>query len=302
MRFDLSSIKTGTKINSANLYLFANTCTAIQGVNFTNGTITITPFTSSWDPNKISWINCPAYSSTSIAKGGSAQVNVWESFNLTNYVNGIINNGQPNYGFMIVFNVTSGKFGTGISSGWCTDDSLKRPMLILNYEGTSPDIQAPTGSITAPVKGTILKPSTPAIITWSATDNISIVSRALYFSSDSAKTWSKIDSSSGNTGSFTWNVPVISSTKCFIRIDAYDAAKNKGSFVSGQFSISSTIIIMFNTDKINMSKEYNVTLFNIQGKTLKSFKLKELSLINKMVPIGLTIAKINGQKIKIIKQ
>jgi len=200
MSFDVSSIKKGTKIDSAILYLYAKNCTAIQSTQFTNVKKNIFPFSAAWGWFTITWNNCPAYSSTPIASAGTNQVNVWEVYNLTDYINGIVNNNQSNNGFIIKSSVESGVVGVSFESPY-SENAKNKPRLVINYENTV-DLKIPN--------------------------------------------------------------PVLR--------------------------------------EIRVSNEYAITLFNIQGKVLKSFTIKDLKLLNTIAPIGFTIAKINNQNIKILKR
>ena len=54
--------------------------------------------------------------------------------------------------------------------------------------------------------------------------------------------------------------------------------------------------------KIIPAKEYKVKVFNLQGKEITSYVIKDIKLLNKTLPVGLNVVKINNQKLKIVKQ
>jgi len=53
---------------------------------------------------------------------------------------------------------------------------------------------------------------------------------------------------------------------------------------------------------ITPAKNYAVTVYSVQGKQIACFTTKNICSINKMLPTGVTIVKINGQKMKVVKQ
>ena len=53
---------------------------------------------------------------------------------------------------------------------------------------------------------------------------------------------------------------------------------------------------------IKPAKEYKVTVYTLQGKKIAFFETKNISSLNKLLPTGVTIVKINGQKMKFVKQ
>ena len=54
--------------------------------------------------------------------------------------------------------------------------------------------------------------------------------------------------------------------------------------------------------KIIPAKQYKVTIYNLHGKEVTSYVMKDISKLNKMLPVGVNIVKINNQKLKVIKQ
>ena len=54
--------------------------------------------------------------------------------------------------------------------------------------------------------------------------------------------------------------------------------------------------------KIIPAKEYKITVYNLQGKEINSYAIKDIKILDKMLPAGVNIVTINNQKLKIIKQ
>lgn len=150
------------------------------------------------------------------------------------------------------------------------------------------DEEAPVVEVTSPESGDVLDAGIVHNITWTATDNIAVVSRAIYFSADSRATWTIVDSSEDNTGTYSWTVPDDISENCKIKVFAYDAAKNVGSDESDVFAIDSASNITFNlkevADQIILKKtpksfmayipfsgSYTVTISDVHGKRIASF-------------------------------
>jgi len=99
------------------------------------------------------------------------------------------------------------------------------------------DTIPPTVSVTGPTAGLSYNVGSAIPITWTGTDNIGVISRAISLSRDSGTTWVVLDSSATNTGTYAFTANLPASTKCQIRIIAYDAAGNKGTALSGVFAI-----------------------------------------------------------------
>jgi len=144
---------------------------------------------------------------------------------------------------------------------------------------------APVVSVLTPGEGLILIINEEYDITWTATDNVGVVSTACWFSADKGETWELIDSTDSNTGSYTWTVPDMISDSCKIEIHAYDSTHNKGVNESGLFCIrASTFTQSFQNgiDRlIRVKQRYKtmsvyipfagastVTIMDVQGKKL----------------------------------
>ncbi len=144
------------------------------------------------------------------------------------------------------------------------------------------DAEAPKVSVTSPSGGEDLTVGDDQEIEWTATDNVGVVSRAIYLTADGS-TWELIDSADDNTGKYTWEVSDNISNSCKIKVCAYDAIGNVGNAESQTFSIGSTGIIhnlskavdliAINSNRIYIpfTGTYMVNVSDVQGKVLSSF-------------------------------
>ena len=94
------------------------------------------------------------------------------------------------------------------------------------------DVGIPTVNVMSPNGGEILFVGDEAIIRWSASDNTEVNRIDIYYSVDDGKTWQAIETRLSNTGSHIWTVPNVQSSRCRIKIEAFDNAGNKASDVS----------------------------------------------------------------------
>ncbi len=79
-------------------------------------------------------------------------------------------------------------------------------------------------------------------ITWKAEDdNMKEKPIRLEYSSDNGKIWNIIDDRIPNNGTYKWSIPPVNSTRCRIRLSAFDKADNKAMVVStAPFSVDSS--------------------------------------------------------------
>jgi len=193
---------------------------------------------------------------------------------------------------------TSYPYGVLIYSSEATNQQY-RPKMVIKYELA--DVEAPVVTFTTPAAGQVFKGASTVSLAWTATDNIGVTARAIYFSSNNGSAWTKIDSSVTRTTTYSWVIPKdINSSTCKLRIDAYDAAGNKGSVTSAVFSILPATGIIYSVRGINLAKEYSVTVYSLQGREISSFKTADISMLNKIIPRGAAIVKINDQRIKFV--
>jgi len=122
---------------------------------------------------------------------------------------------------------------------------------ILTSQGVQPhncsgggDVISPTITISAPAANAVLKSGTVQDVTWSASDNVGVVSRAIKLSTNNGTSYSLLDSAScsSGTGTYKWTVPAQNASQCIIKIAVYDAARNTKITTSGVFKISTTDI------------------------------------------------------------
>lgn len=148
------------------------------------------------------------------------------------------------------------------------------------------DTQAPEANVTSPSGGEELKVGETHDVTWTATDNVGVVSRSIYLTTDGS-TYDLVDSSDDNTGTYSWTIPNETSINCKVKVNAYDAMGNMGSDESGVFSIGPTSIINNLSEANKMitirknsqsysiylpfSGNYTVAISDVQGKLLTSF-------------------------------
>jgi hypothetical protein len=179
-----------------------------------------------------------------------------------------------------------------------TEDARNELMKIyMIYLLGTGDQLAPVVSVTAPGAGESLLQGISYDVKWTATDNVGVVSRAIYFSEDDGATWTLVDSASGNTGTCDWTVPAVSSSECKIKVFAYDAAGNVGSNESAQFAIGA-ISIVPNVFTIKPAGVCKVTITNVQGRIISSFNTRNLNLaqIKQSLPSGVHIVHILTSK------
>ncbi len=148
------------------------------------------------------------------------------------------------------------------------------------------DSEPPEVEVKSPSSGDDLTVGVTEDIIWTATDNVGVVSRAIYLSTDGS-TWDLIDSADNNSGTYSWTIPNDVSNDCKIKVIAYDEIGNAGNNESESFSIGSTGIIHNLTkakELISIRKNagsysvympfagsYNVTITDVQGKQIASF-------------------------------
>lgn len=181
-----------------------------------------------------------------------------------------------------------------------TEDKRNELMKIyMEYLLGTGDQQAPVVSVSAPGSGEELQQGAAYAIEWTATDNVGVVSRAIYFTEDDGTTWTLVDSAAGNTGTFDWTVPTATSALCMIKVFAYDAAGNVGNGESAQFAIGGSGITptLFTIKPAGL---YRITITNVQGRIISSFRTENLDLkrIKESLPSGLHIVHIMTSKEK----
>ncbi|MBI4854539.1 MAG: Ig-like domain-containing protein [Acidobacteria bacterium] len=135
-------------------------------------------------------------------------------------------------------------------------------------KATTGDTMPPTVSITAPKSGDSLNGNSMATISFSATDNVGVMSVNIAFSADGNNFNTPLANGlPGSANSFNFRVPAISSTTAAIRVEAVDAAGNRGNSVVNQLKVvtdttAPTVMVTSpsaSTKKINGNTQFNVT-------------------------------------------
>ncbi len=126
VRFDVSAIPSGTIINSAVLQVYL-----VNSYDFPNTTRTITTYriSSSWAESSVTWNTRPsfaeAYGSAPVTHGALG----WYSFDVTNLVQGWVNDTLPNYGIMLRGPEVSGPDSSW--KGFSTREGSNSPQLVI---------------------------------------------------------------------------------------------------------------------------------------------------------------------------
>ena len=105
------------------------------------------------------------------------------------------------------------------------------------YADMSKDMSPPVLSILAPQSTETLSVESNYAISWSATDNISVSSVSLKYTTDGGATFASIATGLANTGSYFWMVPNITSDLVEIYLTASDSSGNQSTAKTGLFSI-----------------------------------------------------------------
>ena len=280
VKFDLSTIPDNVTVNEATLsiYPFKNYW---EGEN---GPKSVFRLTKDWSESSVTWSTPWStgggdFSTPALASNTNSSYNVWEDYDITTAIKDMVESGGNNYGFIFKFDSMTPKKGVSIWSSESSQDD-KRPKLTITYEGG--DTQAPEVTISAPSAGQILAQGATFDITWTATDNVGVVCRAIYFDSG-LRDWELVDSSAGNTGTYEWTVPTIESSDCKIKIFAYDAAGNVGTNETGTFTIEPPSTIKPYGFTIVHADKYNVKIINIQGREIASFETRDIKQLNRMM-------------------
>lgn len=107
-----------------------------------------------------------------------------------------------------------------------------------NHADVSLDTTVPAISLLSPVSGEALSVGVSHPITWLATDNVTVSSISLKYTTDNGTTFTTISDGLPNTGAYSWTVPNISSSTVEIFATAFDGGGNQATATSGLFNIS----------------------------------------------------------------
>jgi len=210
IKFDLSSIPAGAKLIKAEMGLYAYGVASGTSTTLKNGSKSIYKITATWAEGTIKWTGAPAASSTALATSSNSAISAWETYNVTSDIKAIVETSAANNGYLLRF--PSYNYGVKYRSAEFTTDQTLRPKLTVTYELA--DLEAPKVAVSAPALEEILIQGKNYSVKWTATDNLGVTLRSIYFSSNGGTSWTKVDSANGNTGTFQWTVPTVNSTNC----------------------------------------------------------------------------------------
>ncbi len=86
-------------------------------------------------------------------------------------------------------------------------------------------------------------------------------------------------------------------------ITMYSTESNQQEF-KPKLTVNYTVTGIINQNikhRIEPANQYDITIFNLQGKAINTFILKDIKHLNKKLSAGVNIVRINSQKLKIIK-
>ncbi len=298
IKFDIptSVIPENSTITEAVLSLYAH---AKYKSNWNNDKKYLYKLTQSWNESSVTYKNKPSYNNQSIANSSNTSIGVWETYDVTDEIIDIVENNEDNYGFLLKMQEYSYR-GVKIRSSE-SSNSEQRPKLTITYE--TQDTEPPEVTLTSPDGGEVWKEGTANTITWDATDNVSVVSCALYYCTDARATWKLIKNINGNPGTLSCTVPNAVSKTCKIKVEAADAAGNKGSDESDQsFTIDPMTGINQNILKVTPYQKHTVTVTNIQGRAINTFKTDNLKNLDRVLPSGVHIIHITTPDKRLIRK
>jgi hypothetical protein len=102
-----------------------------------------------------------------------------------------------------------------------------------------PDTEPPTVTVISPDGGENWAVYSSQTVSWSASDNVGVLSVDIYYSVDGPNgTYLPISSGESNDGNYLWTVPATPTEDAWVKIVAFDAASNSGEDTSdGAFTI-----------------------------------------------------------------
>ena len=267
VKFDLSDISDTTDVSSAKLRLYVEDAKDYNEMY-------LNVITSEWDAD-VTWNN-RTESQTWNTPGGDydpqkqvtinadPDVETWEEYDVTTFIQDFLQGNYPNYGFLVRMKIAEGI--ETIKRYYASSDTSivsLRPHLVIESDDF-PDSEDPVVTITSPDGHTLAIP-TSHTITWTASDDIGVVERDIFFSSDDDASWTPVSSDPSNTGSYSWTVPTVESSACKVMMNVYDGAGNCGTDTTDNFTIadlaapSVTIITPGAGEQIGAGTTYEVT-------------------------------------------
>ena len=167
VKFNLSSIPSGSIINDAKLHLY---CTTI----FDNGPVGIALAESAWAEGEVTWNNRPGpeHPVVTSTPPGSSQ---WWEIPVTSIVKKWIEDGASNRGFRLE------KLGSGFIQFYSREFPNNNPELEISY--TPPNV-APTIDVTQPSSNITAVPGDVVTISWNGTDPDDAAVVTLFYDTD----------------------------------------------------------------------------------------------------------------------
>jgi hypothetical protein len=96
------------------------------------------------------------------------------------------------------------------------------------------DVAAPVVSVTSPAGGESWPQGSSHDITWNATDNSTVDSIGIEYSTHGADgPWLPVAHALANSGTFAWDVPALDTDSALVRVTAWDPSLHAGSGTSG---------------------------------------------------------------------
>jgi hypothetical protein len=171
---------------------------------------------------------------------GTTQIIKWESVAVTGNVRIDLSRDGGSTWTAIIANTPNDGSETWTVTGSPTTRARIRVVSLANTaiwdmsdrDFTIRDVTPPTVRVISPNGGEAWKVGETRSIKWTASDNVGVTRIDIFYSTDGGKSWKTIATGLSNTGSYNWVVPNTPSTNCLVRVDAYDAAGNKGSDAS----------------------------------------------------------------------
>lgn len=114
-------------------------------------------------------------------------------------------------------------------------------------DGVPPDFVPPVVAVLSPNGGEQWVAGSQHDVLWNAADTNGVTSYAIEYSTNGGTNWaSVVGQTIGNPGTYPWNLPVVNSSNCLVKVTAWDAAGNNAfDLTNNPFSIVPS------TDSIN---------------------------------------------------
>jgi M6 family metalloprotease-like protein len=114
------------------------------------------------------------------------------------------------------------------------------------------DQTAPGVMVSAPAGGEVWNCYATERIEWAATDNVGVTSVDIFLSLDDGVTWPEtIATGEANDGQYDWEIPVLISTTCRVKVVACDAAALAAEYVTDTFTLSNTTPVISTKRKLH---------------------------------------------------